>query len=228
MDNNRNQMHIAYSIIASLLLNFGVATCAGASSTTELVSLSAEIDKGNEIATFAGGCFWCTEAVFERVNGVKNVVSGYTGGKEKNPTYQEVSYGRTDHAEAIQIYYDPEVVTYQELLEIFFYTHDPTQVNRQGPDVGAQYRTEVFYHDENQRKLATDYISKLNKSEKYARPIATKVTAYTEFWIAEDYHQNYYELNPGNPYIINIAVPKVNKFKRHFPDYVKKKYASEK
>ncbi|WP_246032570.1 peptide-methionine (S)-S-oxide reductase MsrA [Roseivirga ehrenbergii] len=196
--------------------------------STELVNLEAEVQKGNEIATFAGGCFWCTEAVFERVNGVKNVVSGYTGGKENNPTYEDVSYGRSTHAEAIQIYYDPKVISYQELLEVFFYTHDPTQVNRQGPDVGTQYRTEVFYHDENQKKLATDYISKLNQSGKYNKPIATKVTEYTKFWLAEDYHQNYYELNPGNPYIINIAVPKVNKLKEHFPNLVKKKYASEK
>jgi len=220
-------MHIAYSIITSIILNFGVSSCVG-TGATELVNLSAELEKGNEIATFAGGCFWCTEAVFERVNGVKNVVSGYTGGKENNPSYEDVSYGRTTHAEAIQIYYDPEIITYQQLLEIFFYTHDPTEVNRQGPDVGAQYRTEVFYHDENQKKLVTEYISKLNKSGKYNKTIATKVTEYTKFWLAEDYHQNYYELNPGNPYIINIAVPKVNKLKEHFPKLVKKKYASEK
>lgn len=220
-------MHIAYTLITSLLLNFGVFSCSNVNST-ELVNLEAEVQKGNEIATFAGGCFWCTEAVFERVNGVKNVVSGYTGGKENNPTYEDVSYGRSTHAEAIQIYYDPKVISYQELLEVFFYTHDPTQVNRQGPDVGTQYRTEVFYHDENQKKLATDYISKLNQSGKYNKPIATKVTEYTKFWLAEDYHQNYYELNPGNPYIINIAVPKVNKLKEHFPDLIKKKYASEK
>ncbi|WP_339607849.1 peptide-methionine (S)-S-oxide reductase MsrA [uncultured Roseivirga sp.] len=220
-------MHIAYSIITSIILNFGVSSCVGGGAT-ELVNLSAELEKGNEIATFAGGCFWCTEAVFERVNGVKNVVSGYTGGKENNPSYEDVSYGRTTHAEAIQIYYDPEVITYQQLLEIFFYTHDPTEVNRQGPDVGAQYRTEVFYHDENQKKLVTEYIAKLNKSGKYNKAIATKVTEYAKFWLAEDYHQNYYELNPGNPYIINIAVPKVNKLKEHFPKLVKKKYASEK
>ncbi|KOF01396.1 peptide methionine sulfoxide reductase [Roseivirga seohaensis subsp. aquiponti] len=220
-------MHIAYTLITSLLLNFGVSSCSNVNST-ELVNLEAEVQKGNEIATFAGGCFWCTEAVFERVNGVKNVVSGYTGGKENNPTYEDVSYGRSTHAEAIQIYYDPKVISYQELLEVFFYTHDPTQVNRQGPDVGTQYRTEVFYHDENQKKLATDYISKLNQTGKYNKPIATKVTEYTKFWLAEDYHQNYYELNPGNPYIINIAVPKVNKLKEHFPNLIKKKYASEK
>ncbi|KYG72864.1 peptide methionine sulfoxide reductase [Roseivirga echinicomitans] len=196
--------------------------------STELVNIATEVQEGSEVATFAGGCFWCTEAVFERVNGVNNVVSGYTGGKEKNPTYADVSYGRSTHAEAIQIYYDPKVISYQELLEIFFYTHNPTEVNRQGPDVGTQYRTEVFYHDANQKKLATDYISKLNQSGDYNRPIATKVTDYTEFWLAEDYHQNYYELNPGNPYIINVAVPKVNKLKKHFPSYVKKKYASEK
>ncbi|MGW8123239.1 peptide-methionine (S)-S-oxide reductase MsrA [Roseivirga echinicomitans] len=221
-------MHIVYTLLASLLLNVSLASCSEASSGTQSVDISVEIQNGNEVATFAGGCFWCVEAVFERVIGVNNVVSGYIGGKEQNPTYDQVSYGKTSHAEAIQIYYDPKVISYQQLLEIFFYTHDPTQVDRQGPDVGAHYRTEVFYHDEGQRKLATDYIAALNKSGKYKRPIATKVTAYDKFWLAEDYHQNYYELNPGNPYIINIAIPKVYKLKSKFPDLVKKKYASEK
>lgn len=221
-------MHTMYSILVSLAFNLSIAGCSGTSETTETVDVSARTTQGNEVATFAGGCFWCTEAVFERVEGVEDVVSGYTGGNERNPTYKQVSYGETEHAEAIQIYYDPDIVTYQQLLEVFFATHNPTEVNRQGPDVGKQYRTEVYYHNDQQRKLAEAYISKLNQSGKYDRPIATKVTSFDKFWLAESYHQNYYELNPGNPYIINVAVPKVKKFKKLFPDLVKAKYASEK
>ena len=217
-----------YTLITGLFINLSLLGCAGETQKTELTNTTNAIAQGDAIATFAGGCFWCTEAVFERVKGVKDVVSGYTGGKEDNPTYQEVSYGKTTHAEAIQITYDPKVISYPELMEIFFATHDPTQVDRQGPDVGAQYRTEVYYRDAEQKKLLTDYIAQLNKSGKYDRKIATKVTEFSKFWMAEDYHQDYYELNPGNPYIINIAVPKVNKLKKSFPDYVKKKYASEK
>ncbi|MFT6970885.1 MAG: peptide-methionine (S)-S-oxide reductase [Roseivirga sp.] len=217
-----------YSIITSLILNLTIGGCTSPSNETALVNSLPQLEQGNEIATFAGGCFWCTEAVFERVEGVTDVVSGYTGGEEKNPTYKAVSYGETTHAEAIQIYYDPKVISYERLLEIFFVTHDPTQVNRQGPDVGTQYRTEVYYHGNEQKAQAEKYIAKLNAEEKYEKKIATKVTEYDEFWLAEEYHQNYYELNRGNPYIVNIAVPKVKKLKKYFPEVIKDKYKGEK
>lgn len=217
-------MQLFYSLITTLVLNFSVTNCAAPGGETTKAVEPVTVQDGKGIATFAGGCFWCTEAVFERVIGVKDVVSGYTGGPEENPTYRQVSYGETGHAEAVQIYYDPAKVTYQELLEIFFATHDPTQVNRQGPDVGAQYRTEVYYHNEGQQKATEAYIKKLNDSGKYGRKIATKVTAYEEFWLAEKYHQDYYELNPGNPYIKGVAVPKVKKFKKLFPEKVKSQY----
>jgi peptide-methionine (S)-S-oxide reductase len=217
-----------YSIITSLILNLTIGGCTSPSNETALVNSLPQLEQGNEIATFAGGCFWCTEAVFERVEGVTDVVSGYTGGEEKNPTYKAVSYGETTHAEAIQIYYDPKVISYERLLEIFFITHDPTQVNRQGPDVGTQYRTEVYYHDNEQKAQAEKYIAKLNSEGKYEKKIATKVTEYDEFWLAEEYHQNYYELNRGNPYIVNIAVPKVKKLKKYFPEVIKDKYKGEK
>lgn len=174
-----------------------------------------------DTATFAGGCFWCTEAVFERTKGVKSVVSGYTGGTQKNPTYKQVSAGMTDYAEAVQIYYDPEVITYQQLLEVFFGTMDPTQLNRQGPDVGEQYRSAVYYHDAEQQSLAKDYMAKLGDSGKYDKPIVTQLEPHEKFWIAEDYHQDYYELNPGNPYIQSVAKPKVKKFKKNFPELLK-------
>ena len=215
-----------YSILLSVLLNLSINSCSASSEGSVAVSL-AEIQDGTEVATFAGGCFWCTEAVFERVEGVVDVVSGYTGGKEENPTYYQVSYGQTTHAEAVQVYFDPKVISYQELLDIFFVAHNPIQANGQGPDIGEQYRPVVFYHDDAQKEAVVSTIKKLNESGKYPKDIVTEVEAYTKFWLAEDYHQNYYELNPGNPYIINVAVPKVKKFKKTFPTKVKAKYSVE-
>ena len=176
------------------------------------------------IATFAGGCFWCTEAQFERIQGVENVVSGYAGGTKKNPAYKEVASGRTKYAEAVQIYYDPEVITYEELLEIFFVGHDPTQLNRQGPDVGPQYRTEIFYRTEEEKATAEAMINKLDESGKYNKPIVTKVTPFTTFYLAEDYHQDFYELNPNQPYVFNVSRPKVEKVMKEFKDKLKPEY----
>ena len=219
-------MQVIYSLVVSIVLNLSMGSCAG-EGKTQLANINGT-QNGDGVATFAGGCFWCTEAVFERVEGVKDVVSGYTGGKEDNPTYQQVSYGRTTHAEGIQISYDPKVISYQELLDIFFATHDPTQLNRQGPDVGEQYRTAVFYHSAAQKEAVIQTIKKLNNSGKYDKKIVTQVEPYDKFWLAEDYHQNYYELNPGNPYILNVAVPKVKKLKKLFPGNIKAKYKAEK
>lgn len=218
-------------LVSALTVLLIISACSTASqeAKAEIPSeppLAAELAASSK-ATFAGGCFWCVEAVFERVEGVVDVVSGYTGGQKKNPTYYEVGSGKTNHAEAVQIFYNPNVITYQELLEIFFATHDPTQVNRQGPDVGKQYRTEVFYHDEEQKVTAETYIAKLNKSGKFNKPIATQVTAYDIFYLAEDYHQNYYEINPNNPYVRSVSVPKVKKLFKLFPDKIKTKYRKE-
>ena len=220
-------MQAFYTVILSVLFNLSISSCHSSTEGSTAVNLQS-VQDGLEVATFAGGCFWCTVAVFERVEGVKDVVSGYTGGKEENPTYYQVSYGETTHAEAVQIYFDPETISYQQLLDIFFATHDPTQLNRQGPDIGAQYRTAVFYHSEEQKKAVESTIKQLDESGLYAKKIVTEVKPYGKFWLAEDYHQNYYELNPGNPYIINIAVPKVKKFKKQFPQWVKASYANEK
>lgn len=220
-------MQSIYTILISVLLNFSVSSCNSQSEGSQAVNLDEVQQSGEAVATFAGGCFWCTEAVFERVKGVRDVVSGYTGGAEENPTYYEVSYGKTTHAEAVQIYYDPKVISYQELLDIFFVAHHPTQANGQGPDIGEQYRPVIFYHDDAQKSAAETTINKLNASGKYDTKIATQVEAYEKFWMAEDYHQNYYELNPGNPYIISVAIPKVKKFKKTFPQFVKDKYAVE-
>ena len=160
-------------------------------------------------ATFAGGCFWCTEAVYAQINGVKGVTSGYIGGRVPNPTYKDVCTGLTGHAEAVEIEYDPAVVPYAKLLEVFFATHDPTTLNRQGPDQGTQYRSGVFYHDEEQKQTAEDVIQRLNAARVFPGPIVTEVTPASIFYPAEDYHQDYFANNPYQPYCQAMVVPKV-------------------
>ena len=169
-----------------------------------------------EQATFGAGCFWCVEAVFQRLNGVKSVVSGYAGGTVNNPTYKEVCSGLTGHAEVAQITYDPGIITYEELLEVFWKTHDPTTLNRQGGDVGTQYRSVVFYHNEAQKKLAEYYKSKLDESEVFDDPIVTEISELPEFFEAEDYHRNYFDNNPTQPYCSVVIGPKVQKMEQVF------------
>lgn len=172
-------------------------------------------------ATFAGGCFWCTEAVFDQVKGVKSVVSGYSGGHIKNPAYREVTSGRTGHAEAIQLTFDPGEISFIELLEIFFSTHDPTTVNRQGADVGTQYRSAIFYHSEDQKFAAEEIIAELEKENIYPNPIVTEVTEFSNFYPAEDYHQEYYINNPDQGYCRIVIQPKLEKFEKVFKDKLK-------
>ena len=212
---------------------FALNACAdsGAKQAQKLAPLPTEpvaqkVPAGQDVATFAGGCFWCTEAQFERVKGVLNVVSGYAGGPEKNPTYDAVSSGETGHTEAIQVFYNPKVVTYNELLEMFFYGHDPTTLNRQGPDVGKQYRSAVFYHNDAQKQAVQAYVKELESKKVYANKIVTEIKPFTGFWLAEKYHQNYFEdkANHNNPYITNVTAPKVNKFMQHFKSKLKPQY----
>ncbi len=180
-----------------------------------------ESNPGLQLATFASGCFWCTEAIFQNVDGVEKVVSGYMGGKVKNPTYKEVCTGQTGHAEVIQLTYDPKKVSYDELLEIFWKTHDPTTLNRQGADVGTQYRSAIFYHNDDQKQLAEKYKKKLTEAEVFDQPIVTEITAASVFYKAEDYHQNYYNLNGDAPYCSMVIQPKVEKFKKVFKEKLK-------
>ena len=175
-----------------------------------------------EKATFGSGCFWCTEAVFERLNGVQKVVSGYAGGTVENPTYEKVCTGKTGHAEVTQITYDPKVITYDELLEVFWKTHDPTTLNRQGNDVGTQYRSVIFYHNDEQKRLAEKYKEELNKSGIWNKPIVTEISPFISFYPAEKYHQNYYDNNPAQPYCSFVITPKVEKFEKVFKDKLKK------
>lgn len=169
-----------------------------------------------QLATFGGGCFWCTEAVFLDVKGVKSVVSGYAGGSVKNPTYREVCSGLTGHAEVIQITFDPAAVSYTDLLEIFWNTHDPTTLNRQGADVGTQYRSVVFYHSPEQKAAAEQYKQQLDASKAFKNPIVTEISPIPVFYKAEEYHQNYFALNPEQGYCQYVIRPKVEKFKKQF------------
>ena len=174
-----------------------------------------------DTATFASGCFWCTEAIFQELQGVRNVESGYTGGQVRNPSYSEVCAGTTGHVEAVRIEFDPEIISYLELLEVFFMTHDPTTLNRQGADVGTQYRSAIFYHNYEQKKQAERIISELNSQNIWDDPIVTEVTKAEIFYIAEDYHQDYFYKNPTAAYCNFVIVPKVNKFRKVFRDKLK-------
>jgi peptide-methionine (S)-S-oxide reductase len=177
---------------------------------------------GQELATFGAGCFWCTEAVFLNLKGVEKVVSGYSGGKVKNPSYREVTTGLTGHAEVTQITFDPSVVSYEEMLEVFWNTHDPTTLNRQGADVGTQYRSVVFCHNEEQKKIAADYKKQLEESGVFNNTIVTEISPLENFYEAEDYHQNYFALNPNQGYCQYVIRPKVEKFKKQFADKLRK------
>ena len=199
--------------------------------STKIESEKSEMDSTQDMnlekATFGGGCFWCTEAIYERVEGVHSVVSGYAGGTVKNPTYKQVCDGTTGHAEVTQITYDPKDVSYDELLEIFFKTHDPTTLNRQGADVGTQYRSVIFYHNDEQKQKAEYYKSELNKSGAWDNPVVTEISPLINFYSAEDYHQDYYANNPNQGYCAFVIGPKVEKFEKVFKNKLKKEYLEE-
>lgn len=175
-----------------------------------------------QTATLAGGCFWCLEAVFDEVKGVHSVESGYAGGSKENPTYREVCSGMTGHAEVVQVKFDPNVVSYRDLLNVFFAIHDPTTLNRQGADAGTQYRSAIFYHNEDQKKTAEGLIKELNGQKIWDRPIVTEIAPLDKFYMAEDYHQEYFANNPYQPYCQAVVAPKVSKFRKHFLEMLKK------
>jgi peptide-methionine (S)-S-oxide reductase len=180
-----------------------------------------------ETATLGGGCFWCVEAVFQQVEGVYGAVSGYSGGKAEEADYETVSTGLTRHAEVVQIHFNPQVISFAEVLEIFWTTHDPTTPNRQGNDVGPQYRSVIFYHDENQRAIA-EQSKKDVASQLWDKPIVTEISPFTGFWEAEEYHQNYYEnVGERNPYCTYVIKPKVSKFRKVFEDKIKEEYRGQ-
>ncbi len=180
------------------------------------------IDAGKEVATLAGGCFWCLEAVFDDLKGVDSVESGYMGGKTANPSYEEVCSGETGHAEVAQLIFDPKQVSFKEILEVFFVIHDPTTLNRQGNDVGTQYRSAIFYHSPEQKAAAEQVIANMGAAKIYEDPIVTEVVPASKFYVAEDYHQEYFRRNAGQPYCAFVVKPKVAKFRKHFLGKLKK------
>ncbi len=175
-----------------------------------------------ETATLAAGCFWCVEAVFDDLVGVEDVISGYSGGHKENPTYQEVCSETTGHAEVVQIRFDPTVISYAEILRIFFTVHAPTTPNRQGNDIGSSYRSALFYHSDEQRKTAEEIVAEITAEQLYANPVVTEITPFDKFWSAEDYHQEYFANNPSQPYCAGVVAPKVAKFRQKFADRLKR------
>ncbi len=191
------------------------------SNDTTINPAAVTTDAHTAVATFGNGCFWCTEAIFQQLEGVKKVTSGYSGGHVVNPTYEQVCAKNTGHAEALQIVYDPTVISFDELLEVFWKTHDPTTLNRQGNDVGPQYRSVIFYHDNTQKEKSEAYKAELDKSGAWPNPVVTAIEPFKNFYPAEDYHQNYFKLNGKAPYCQYVIRPKLEKFEKIFKDKLK-------
>ncbi|MEQ8909550.1 MAG: peptide-methionine (S)-S-oxide reductase MsrA [Vicingaceae bacterium] len=196
----------------------------GGEQTTEKYSKEIIQEEGLETAYFASGCFWCVEAVFQSVKGVKDAVSGYSGGEMENPTYEQVSRGQTKHAEAVKVIYDPAKVDFKTLLKVFFGSQDPTTPNRQGPDRGAQYRSIAFYETAKEKETIESYIEELERNQVFDAPIVTEVKAFEEFWKAEAYHQEYEQKHPENPYVQSVSIPRLNRFKQKFPELLKENH----
>ncbi|MCB0402234.1 MAG: peptide-methionine (S)-S-oxide reductase MsrA [Flavobacteriales bacterium] len=209
------------TIIGVLVLVFWSCSDYRASNQEQIKPIKQTTTAGMETITLGAGCFWCVEAIFGSINGVESATSGYSGGHVKNPGYKEVCSGTTGHAEVVQVVYDPQVVSLAKILEVFFQVHDPTTLNRQGGDIGTQYRSAIFYHTEEQKATAIAILNKLDMSGAFDKKIVTEITAFTNFYPAEDYHQDYFELNGEQPYCSNVVRPKVEKFKKAFSDILK-------
>ncbi|GGF09346.1 peptide methionine sulfoxide reductase MsrA [Hymenobacter cavernae] len=207
-------------LLTAVLLALGLSSVSFAQG--KAVTQPVTSTKNMELATFGAGCFWCTEAVFQDLEGVEKVESGYAGGRISNPTYKEVCSGLTGHAEVVNITYNPSKVSFEELLEVFWKTHDPTTLNRQGNDVGTQYRSVIYYHNDEQKRLAEEYKKKLNDAHAFPNPVVTEITAAPTFYKAENYHQDYYNLNGTQPYCQFVVKPKVDKVRAVFGDKLKK------
>jgi len=209
-----------YSLILLSILFVSCGKAQNSQTTNELTSESFSDDTYDR-AYFASGCFWCVETIYESVSGVEEVFSGYSGGQTKNPTYESSNTGRTGHAEAVEVIYDPKVVSFEALIDVYFGSQNVTQQNGQGPDIGSQYRSIIFYQNENQKAIINTKIESLSKE--YSKPIAAEVMAFEKFWMGEEYHQDYKVKNPNNPYIRNVSVPRYTKFKVRFPELLKPK-----
>lgn len=222
-------MKLLTSLLSAIALIGCIESPSQKATSTSEVAASDEVAMDGQTSSlktayFASGCFWCVEAIFEHVEGVEDVVSGYSGGKEANPTYTEVSYGRTTHAEAVRVKYNSEKVSFATLVDVFFGSHDPTTLNRQGPDSGAQYRSIAFYQNPEEKRIIESKIDALNRSKVYDNPIVTQVVAFDTFYEAEEYHQDFEKRNPYHPYIQSVSIPRLNRFKRKFPQLLKKEH----
>ena len=233
-------MNSRYQIIAGIAVGLLAAAYAGKllmSKTTPHQSATSDTLKPStattdaspanlETVTFGSGCFWCTEAMFQNLRGVKTAVSGYSGGRTPNPTYEQICGGNTGHAEVVQVTFDPDAISLADLLRVFWRTHDPTTLNRQGHDSGTQYRSAIFYHNDEQRTVAEQYKAQLEKSNAFSAPIVTEITPFENFYPAENYHQKYFDLNPGASYCNVVIQPKVEKFNKEFADLLETSPAS--
>lgn len=208
-----------FSFLSFILVIVGFSACAQVPEKAKKPSAKSLARLSQ--ATFASGCFWCVEAVFESVKGVEEVESGYAGGTSANPTYEQVGAGKNNHAEAINVYYDPSIVSYQTLLKVFFASQDPTQVNGQGPDRGKQYRSIIFYKNAKEKGETEQYIKQLTASGKFNKPIAAEVVPFVKFWMGEDYHQDYVYQHPENPYVQHESIPRIRRFQKQFPGLIK-------
>jgi peptide-methionine (S)-S-oxide reductase len=208
--------------LSTILISFLTLSCT-ANETKPIIEMTTTIETNDtmQLATFGNGCFWCTEAIFEQLKGVIKAESGYMGGKVKNPSYKEVCSGLTGHAEVIQILYNSQEISFVELLEVFWATHDPTTLNRQGNDVGTQYRSVIFYHNDEQKSIAEEYKQKLDASGAYTNPIVTEISPKEVFYVAENYHQDYFNQNGNEPYCRFVIQPKMDKFQKVFKDKLK-------
>ena len=213
-----------FSLLLIFLISFNFGNCSAKLPGEKKINIEETMLDSNkyEVATFGEGCFWCTEAVFQRLKGVVKVESGYSGGTVPNPTYEAVCTGKTGHAEVTQITFDPSVISYTELLQVFFKTHDPTTLNKQGADVGTQYRSVIFYHNDEQKKFAEKTKHELDSAKIWDDPIVTEISPFKKFYKAEDYHQNYYNNNSFQPYCSFVITPKLEKFEKVFKDLLKK------
>ncbi|MEP4534095.1 MAG: peptide-methionine (S)-S-oxide reductase MsrA [Cyclobacteriaceae bacterium] len=210
--------------IAIILLGLMFTQCASGQKdkSAETTTKPTKVElQGLETAYFASGCFWCVEAIYESVTGVEEAVSGYSGGKEKNPTYRQVAGGQTGHAEAVKVYYDPEVVSFKTLVKVYYGSQNPTTVNGQAPDFGLQYRSIIFYENEQEKMIAEAYRDSLDASGTYSDPIATEILPFEKFWEAEAYHQDYEKRNPYQPYVRSVSVPRLKRFQARFPELIK-------
>lgn len=206
------------AIFLSLFMVAGFTSCGQQTQKLTPKKVEKDLSKYSK-ATFASGCFWCVEAVYESVKGVEEAVSGYAGGKELNPTYEQVGSHTTGHAETVQVYYDSSIVSYNTLLKVYFASQDPTQVDGQGPDIGASYRSIIFYRTPEEKMQAEKYIAEIQKN--YSEPIAAQVLPFEKFWMAEDYHQDYIEHNPDVPYVRGESIPRIKRFQKQYPELIK-------